>query len=258
MWKELISAQELIWRLAVRDFSSKYRQSILGISWAVIMPLITVALFIGMNKAGILNISDVGIPYPLYALIGLTVWNILTTGLTASSQAIVGAGSMVVKINFPKIALIIASTGQCIIELIIRIALIGGAFIYFQTTPSLTGIIIGIISLIPFYLFIVGLGFFLSLAGGVLRDISNILTIALSAAMLLTPVVYPIKGSGILATANIYNPLNYFINVPRDLIIKGSSELLPGYAIASAFGVALFYTGWRFFYLAQTKIAERI
>ena len=99
MWQELLSSRELIWRLFLRDFCAKYRQSVLGVLWVLIMPLVAVGMFVVMNKAGILNISDVGIPYPLYAIIGLTAWNLFAVGLTASSQAIVGAGSMVMRIS---------------------------------------------------------------------------------------------------------------------------------------------------------------
>ena len=58
--------------------------------------------------------------------------------------------------------------------------------------------------------------------------------------------------------ANIWNPFNYLVNVPRDFIIKGDAELLNEYVFTIIFSVVLFYAGWRLFYLAQTKIAERI
>lgn len=258
MWRELLSARELIWRLFVRDFSAKYRQSALGVLWALITPLVAVGMFVGMNKAGILNIADVGIPYPLYAIIGLTVWNFFSGGLTASSQAIVGAGSMVVKINFPKVSLVFASTGQSLIEFIIRSLLIGAAFLYFQVVPSWSGLLFGLLALLPLYLFMTGIGFVLSLVAGVARDVANLLNLGLMAFMLLTPVVYPIKGEGVLARANLWNPLNYFVNVPRDFIVKGHTEYLAEFAYVSILAVAVFYMGWRLFYLAQTKIAERI
>lgn len=258
MWIELLFARELIWRLFVRDFSAKYRQSALGFMWALIMPLVTVGMFIGMNNAGILNIANVGIPYPLYAIIGLTIWSFFTVGLTASSQAIVGAGSMVVKINFPKVALLFSATGQTIVDFFIRTVLIGLTFIYYGIVPSWIGLGLALISIIPLYLFMTGIGFVLSLAAGVVRDVANFLNLGLMAFMLLTPVVYPIQGEGLLARANLWNPLNYFVNVPRDFIVKGYTEYLIEFTYVSIISLAVFYIGWRLFYLAQTKIAERI
>jgi lipopolysaccharide transport system permease protein len=255
---ELLSAKELVWRLFVRDFKSKYRQSALGVAWAIVMPIVTVGMFIGMNRSGILNISDVDIPYPLYAIIGLTIWSVFTVGLTACTSALLTAGSMVVKINFPKGALVFAASGQGIVEFFIRSLLIGLAFLYFGITPHWSGLIMGLLCLIPLYLIMIGIGFILSLAAGVLRDIINVLNLILMAIMLLSPILYPITGDNFLAEVNIWNPFNYFINVPRDLIVKGSSSFINEFLLATVLSLLVFYFGWKLFYFAQTKIAERI
>jgi len=258
MWNELRAAKGLVWRLFIRDFTAKYRQSLLGVLWALLTPLITVGMFVGMNRSGLLTIQDTGIPYPIYAIIGLTIWNLFTVGLVACSSSLVNAGAMVIKINFPKAALVLAASGQGIVELLIRLFLIMFAFLYYGRLPSFPGLFIGFICLIPVYLIMTGLGFILSLATGVLRDIPNILNLALTAFMLLTPILYPINGNNLLADANVWNPFNYLINVPRDFIVKGHTSFLVEFLCASIFSVVVFYLGWKLFYLAQTKIAERL
>jgi len=258
MVRELLSAKELIWRLFVRDFSAKYRQSMLGVIWAIMMPLITVGMFVGMNRSGILNIQDVDIPYPLYAIIGLSIWNVFTVGLTTCTSSLVNAGSMVVKINFPKVALIIAASGQGVVEFLIRCFLIALTFAYFGVTPNWSGLLIGMVCLIPIYLTMTGIGFVLSLAAGVIRDIVNMLNLLLMGFMLLTPILYPIEGDSILAHLNVWNPFNYFVNVPRDFIVKNHTDFLPEFLLAAVLSIIIFYVGWKLFYLAQTKIAERI
>ena len=62
MVSELVDSRELVWRLFLRDFKAKYRQTVLGFLWALIMPLLTVATFVFLNRAGILNIGKVDIP----------------------------------------------------------------------------------------------------------------------------------------------------------------------------------------------------
>jgi ABC-type polysaccharide/polyol phosphate export permease len=104
----------------------------------------------------------------------------------------------------------------------------------------------------------IGIGFILSLAAGVLRDIINVLNLILMAIMLLSPILYPITGDNFLAEVNIWNPFNYFINVPRDLIVKGSSSFINEFLLATVLSLLVFYFGWKLFYFAQTKIAERI
>jgi len=258
MFQELFSARGLVWRLFVRDFSAKYRQSALGVIWALLMPLVTVGLFVGMRGSGLLTIQDVGIPYPLYALIGLTIWSVFTVGLTACTNGLIQAGPMVIKINFPKVALIFAASGQGVVELLIRVVLLAFVFLYFGIAPSWGGLIIGLLCLAPIYMIMTGIGFILSLAAGVLRDIANMLNIVLMAVLLLTPILYPITGRGLLARANEWNPFNYLVNVPRDFIVQGHTEFLTEFIWTTLLSVMVFYTGWRLFYLAQTKIAERI
>lgn len=84
-FSELIDSHELIWWLFLRNFKAKYRQTVLGFQWALIMPLLAVGTFVFLNRAGILNIGKVDIPYPAYALLGLTIRHISAGGLGACS-----------------------------------------------------------------------------------------------------------------------------------------------------------------------------
>jgi lipopolysaccharide transport system permease protein len=130
MFQELLNARELTWRLFLRDFSARYRQSVLGVAWAILMPMATAGVLIILNRAGVLEIGEVSVPYPIFALLGLTAWNLFAGGITAASSSIINAGSMVVKINFPKISLVIAAVGQAIVNLFIMIILLATAFVW--------------------------------------------------------------------------------------------------------------------------------
>ena len=258
MVRELINARELIWRLFLRDFSARYRQSVLGVAWAVIMPIVTVGIFVVLNRSGLLKIGEISVPYPAYALLGLTIWNLFSVGITASSNSIISAGAMVVKINFPKISLVIASTGQAIVELFIRIILLIIIFFYYGISPNIPGVFLAFLALVPLYLLTLGMGFILSLASGVLRDIPNIMGIAIYALMLFTPVLYPLPQATTFEYINIWNPLNYLVNGVRDLLLGGVINTPLRYFYSTIFGVTVFFLGWRVFYFVQTKIAERV
>lgn len=258
MLNEIIAAKELVWRLFLRDFTVRYRQSALGILWAVLMPIITVGMFIVMNASGIIAITGIETPYPLYALIGLTVWNLFSVGVSASASSIINAGNMVVKINFPKISLVAAAVGQGLVDFFIRVILVALASIYYGYVPSPAGVLLATLALLPMLLITFGLGCVLSLFAAVVRDIVTILGIVLNAVMLLTPILYPVKSGTILAELNFWNPLNYLVNVPRDFLLKGtSSEIMP-FLVVCGICVVVCYLGWRLFYFAQSKIAERV
>src|SRR5271154_2902478 len=94
MFQELFDFRELIWRLFMRDLSAKYKQSVLGNIWSLVMPFVAIGTFIYLSRAGILIIQDTHMPYPLYALIGLTVWQIFAMGLSAGANSLVGAGDL--------------------------------------------------------------------------------------------------------------------------------------------------------------------
>ena len=114
MFQELFDYRELIWRLFARDISAKYKQSLLGNAWSLILPFVTIGTFMYLNHAGILHIQQTSMPYPLYALIGLSVWQIFATGLNSGANSLIGAGDLVTKINFPREVLVIASMAQSV------------------------------------------------------------------------------------------------------------------------------------------------
>ena len=78
----------------MRDLSARYRQSVFGYIWAIMPAIATVITFTYLNRSKILPIGETDIPYPAYVLLGMTVWQLFTTGLTRTTQSLVGAGSL--------------------------------------------------------------------------------------------------------------------------------------------------------------------
>ena len=255
MFFEVFQSRELIWRLFLRDFSAKYRQSFLGVAWVVIMPFITIGVFVYLNRSGILNIRETGTPYVVFALIGITIYNLFSNGLTTCTNSIVSAGRMVTKINFPKISLVMAAFGQALVELAVRLVLLAIVFILYGVTPSWIGLVLFPFSMVPLMLLTLGLGMVLGLATAVIRDVANVVSVGTMFLMFLTPVVYPIPAESMLS---VWNPLSHFVVGGREVLLQGSVSNIEGLALASGFSLLVFFVAWRLFYLAETKIAERI
>ena len=260
-WKEmaisLFQSRELIWRLFVRDFSAKYRQSLLGILWALLNPIITVGIFVFLNRAGILNIGETSVPYPVFALIGLSIYGIFSTGLSVCSNSIIGAGSMVVKINFPKISLVIASMGQSVVDFLVRLALVIILFIIYGIAPQWTFLIFPF-TVLPLVLLTLGLGLILSLLAGVFRDVIHLVSFFTTLFLFMMPVFYPAPQAGIFAALNAWNPLSHLIVGCRDILISGSFSDSHSFLWASAFSILLFLVSWRIFFISESRIAERV
>lgn len=257
MFQSLIRSRGLIWRLFLRDFSAKYKQSAFGILWAVINPVVTVGIFVFLNKSGVFNIGETNVPYPAFALVGLTVWSLFATGLVACSNSIVNAGVMVTKINFPKSSLIMSSIGQAVVEFIVRFFLTMTVFFIYEVTPSWKAVFFPLVAA-PMFLLTLGLGFFLSLLTGVFRDTVNIVTLITTFLLFLVPVLYPAPETGMFAAVNVWNPLSYIIEASRDIVFLGKFNHSAGFWYSTLFSLVVFVFSWRFFHIVEPKIAERI
>jgi lipopolysaccharide transport system permease protein len=254
---ELKQNRWLTYQLFKRDFLSSYKQSFLGVLWAIILPLFTIAIFIGLNRSGVLNIGDIGVPYSIYALLGMAFWQFFSTGLVGCSNSLVNAGPMILKINFSKKSLVIAAAGKAIVPFIIQIMMVCILFAGYGRTPSILALLVPAF-IIPLILFTIGLGFFASLLNGVMRDIGNIISILLTFLMLFTPVLYAKPRIGMLATLTKYNPLYYLVSTPRDLVLKGLIPEWKGFLIVCFISILLFIGCLFVFHLTETRVAERI
>lgn len=254
---ELVKGRELIWRFFMREFSARYRQSFFGYLWAVIPAIATAATFTYLNYSGTLPIARTEIPYPVYVLLGMTVWQLFATGLTRSAQCLVNARTIITQINFSRESLVIAAFCEAAFNFLIRIVVIAAAFAWFKVVPAWTVLVVPLI-LIPFAVMIIGFGFILALANGVFRDIGNSLTMLLAFAMFLTPVVYPPPSQGAKVLINYLNPVSPFVIATRDLTIQGRLSQPAALLWASVFGVLVCLICWRIFHLAMSRIAERV
>lgn len=258
MLTEIIAARELTLRWFLRDFNAQYRQTALGFLWALIAPIFTVLIFVLMRNSGVINAGDTQVPYPVFALCGLTFWSIFSAGITKASVSLINAGALMIKINFPKISIVLASSLLGLADFIIKFIILIFAMLVFGVKFSIAGLIMATISLLPLYFLTLGLGMILSIISGVLRDTVNFLNLILMPFMLVTPVLYVPDPNSFLYLLNRYNPLNHLVNFPRNILFYDSSINTPEFIISSIFSILILLFGWRLFYLAQTKITERI
>lgn len=257
IFSEIRKNRWLTYQLFKRDFFAMYKQSFFGVFWALIIPLVSVGTFIILNQSGIFTFGDIEVPYPIYAVLGMAFWQLFSTGLIASSNSLVKAGSMVVKINFSKKSLVIASSGQSIISFLIQFVLVGILFACYKIVPNIA-ILLTPITLIPIILLMLGLGFILSLLNGVFRDIGNALSMLITFLMFLTPVLYSKPTGGVLASITKYNLLYYLVSAPRELILMGKISEWKGFIISSIISLIIFIICLIIFHLTETRVAERI
>ena len=190
MFRELIEYRGLIWRLMIRDISARYRQSVLGIFWSFLTPFATVIVFVWAKNSNVLPLGKTAMPYAAYVFLGQMIWLLFSQGVISTASSLVGASSLLTKINFPKEVLVIAAVGQTIFKFLIRIPLLLLIFVWTGFLPHLNILMVPF-AMVPLLFLTLGIGFFISLFNAILRDIGNGLSLAMTLGMLLTPVVYP-------------------------------------------------------------------
>ena len=257
MVSEALGSRWLTWQFFKRNFSATYKQSVLGILWALLVPLVSVGMFIYLNGSGILNTGNVVVPYPLYAVAGIALWQLFSVGLTLSANALVSAGSMITKINFARESLVVSAVAQAVVPTLIQIVVVFVLFGCYRIVPPWTALLVPL-AVIPLLLLTLGLGFMLSVANGVMRDVGTAITALITFLIFLTPILYAKPTTGFSAIVATYNPLYYLVAVPRDLLIMGSTPDLWGFLYSTIFAVVVFLVFWVAFHLTEFRIAERI
>jgi lipopolysaccharide transport system permease protein len=254
---EIMKNRWLTYQLFRRDFLTIYGQSIFGVLWAFVIPILSVSTFIILSVSGLFNVGTINVPYPIYALVGLSFWQLFSAGVVAGSNSLVKAGSLIVKINFSKKSLVISSMGQPLVSLLIQLGLAIFFFVFYGILPNASILLIPVL-ILPMILITLGLSFILSIMNGVVRDFGNLISIGITFLLLLTPVMYAKPTTGALAWITNYNPLYYLVSVPRDLILRGATTEWIGFVISTLLSAVLFIICLVAFHLTETRLAERI
>ncbi|MBF0330301.1 MAG: ABC transporter permease [Candidatus Omnitrophica bacterium] len=255
MVRELWQARELIARLFLRSLSARYKQAFLGIAWAVIVPGVAIGTFVFLKRTGIVSIGATDVPYPLFALLGVSLYQLLATGISSSCGALVEAGDMIAKVSFPREVLVIAAIAQAVFEFMVKIVLIALVCVYYQVVPPV-GALWSTVAVVPLLCMALGLGLFFSLLNAVFRDTAQALSMILMFAMFLMPILYPVDGAHELFFR--MNPLVALIEGPRDLFIYGALRHPTDFFVAGVLSVLVCLIAWRIFHLVETKIPERL
>jgi lipopolysaccharide transport system permease protein len=165
----------------------------------------------------------------------------------------VSAGSLVSKVKFPKEALVIAALGQPIIDFLIRLVPLALVFAGYDVELDWKIVFMPLI-LVPAILLALGLGFLLSIANLVLRDIGNALGIILTFGIFLAPVLYPPPTMWPSTLVNVLNPFSPILIAAQDLIAHGSLSMTQAFLFSCLFSLLVFLAGWRLFGIAMPRV----
>lgn len=256
MLRDLWSYRELCWRLAHRDITVLYRQSLLGLAWVLILPILTVALFTYLASMRLLPIGETPIPYPAYALWGVVLWQLFASTLSSATGSLAGAGALVTKIDFPKEVVVFASAARPLVEFSAKLPLVLVVFWVYEIQPNWSMLLLLPVVLLA-VLMSLGVGLVLSLANLIVRDVGNLVGILVTFGIFSAPVLYPPPQSAPFSLLVVINPFNPLLMATQDLIGEGVIAH-PGLLLAATLvSLLCFFLGWRVFRLAIRRVTER-
>ncbi|HEY9660078.1 MAG TPA: ABC transporter permease [Allocoleopsis sp.] len=258
MGRDLLASRELAWRLMVRDISSQYRQSFLGILWAFLPPLITAAGLTLASQAKVLNIAETALPYAAYVMFSMTLWQTFVEAVNGPIQGVTASKSMLAKINFPREALVLARLGQVGFNFAIKLILIVGLFLWFKI-PVTASVLLAPVALIHLIALGTAIGLLLTPLAALYDDVTKGLTLILGAWLFITPVIYPPPTDGLFATLVRLNPVTPLLVTTRELAAEGGVISDPqGFWIASLIAIIGLLLSWLIYRVTMPFVIERM
>jgi lipopolysaccharide transport system permease protein len=257
--EDIILSRHVIAQLFWRDFISQFRQKILGYFWALLSPLLGVVSFLFLFFIGVLSPGDGEIPYPIYVLVGSTIWGCLPGAMGAVSGGLQAQADLIMRTRIPKLALAVSSLAGLFYGILISIFTMSILFLLLGVIPSWWFLLYPLL-ILPMVLLGTAAGLVLSVLGPIARDLVTLASQCLAFVMYITPVIYvqsSIKNS-FVRTLIEWNPITYLVDVPRSLICLGRSENIEIFLLVSIATLVLIVFGLRIFYLLEDLVAERL
>ena len=254
---DLMASYRLARRLTIRDISAQYRQTFLGYFWAVFPPLVTSLTFIILNRANIMQMGAIEIPYPVFVITGTVFWQLFVDALNAPLKVLTVNRTLLSKINFPKEALILSAIGQTLFSFFIKLVLLTLVLIFFQIPIKWTTIFI----VLPVSgLLLIGLlfGILLIPIGMLYQDIQQGLIISTSALIFFTPVLFIPPTGGVLNLMISINPISPLFLSIRRLLFNGDLQYFNTSILVLAVTLALLGIGWIIYRVALPILIERM
>jgi lipopolysaccharide transport system permease protein len=186
---ELWHFRELLYFLTLRDIKVRYKQTLMGVAWVIIQPLLTVLIFtLVFNR--FVRLETGSLPYPLFALSGLLLWLFFANAVTNSTHSLVSNANLITKVYFPRMFIPAASVGAGLVDLSVAFLLLVALGFYYGVALTLQILLLPLFVLMM-ALLALGVGLFAAAVNVKYRDLRHALPFIIQLWMFASPVIYP-------------------------------------------------------------------
>jgi lipopolysaccharide transport system permease protein len=244
--KDLWVYRELLYFLTWRDIKVRYKQTLLGASWAIIQPFFTMLLFT-LFFGKLAHMPSDGIPYPIFAYAGLLPWTFFSNAVTNSGNSLVGSSNLITKVYFPRMIIPGAAVGAGLVDFAIAFIILIVLMIYYGVALT-WGIVMLPVLIVLLTLLAIGVGMWTSALNVKYRDIRYALPFVIQLWLFASPVIYPaslmpLKWRWVLAL----NPLTGIIEGFRSSLLGTNRFDWTALGVSTAFTLGmLVYSAYTF------------
>jgi lipopolysaccharide transport system permease protein len=246
---------ELLFFMVWRDVKVRYKQTALGVAWAILQPLMATLIF-SVFFGRLAKMPSDGVPYPVFAFVGLVPWQYFSNALTESSNSLVASQNMIKKVYFPRLIIPMGSVIAGLVDFCFAFLVLVGMMFYYGIRPSPA------IFLFPVFLLLAvctafAAGLWLSALNVQFRDVKHTIPFLVQLWFFLTPVVYP--SSMIPAKYRILYGLNPMAGVVagfRFAILGKGGRLDPMILVSAAAVAVMLLGGMLYFRKMESTFAD--
>ena len=255
--RELYQYRDLLLSLVVRDIKVRYRQSLLGVLWAVLQPLAFMMIFtLVFAKFG--QVRSDGAPYPLFSYTGLVPWTFCSVSLSLAVNSIAANMSMVKKIYFPREVFPIGVVLGCLVDFLIAAALLVGLMVWYKVAASVQ--LLWLVWLVGLEIaFLVAVSLVVAAMNVFYRDVKYIVPLAVQLGMFVTPVIYPTSTvPARYLRWYMLNPMAVVIDGIRRVVIDARAPELQTLLTGTAIVAAMLWASYVYFKHVEVNFADAI
>jgi lipopolysaccharide transport system permease protein len=256
MLLEQVQYRELLYEMTRRDLLIRYKQTVMGLGWAVFTPLINTAVFsiIFTRVAPI----ETDVPYPLFAYCGLLTWNFSASTFRASLNSLTSNSNLVTKVFFPREIFPISAMLVALVDLAVGSSVLIALMAWYRVPPSQYIVWLPIVAFVQI-LFTIAVALFVAMANLFYRDVKYIFEVVITVWMFATSVLYPVSTmEGRLGTVLKLNPMTWIIDAYRHAIFGTGAPNFSGFGLTAIASVVLLGMVWLSFHRSEFEFAERI
>lgn len=252
--RELFRYRELGYFLIWRDLKLRYRQTVLGIAWALLQPFLQMVVF-SIFFGRLVKLPSDGVPYPVFVYAGLLPWTFFANVVNACNYAVINNAGLIRKIYFPRLLIPLSAIGTGLVDFLLAFFMLVGIMLFFNM--PLTWGMFGLIPLtVLLFLTGLGVGSLLAALAVTFRDVRHIVPFLVQIWFFITPVIYPptIIANRFQYLLNL-NPMTGIVSGFRTIIL-GQNMDYAGLYLAGAVGLLFCLAGVLYFSRKAREFAD--